>query len=98
MPASMSGIDRRVAAARNTYDRAGYAATSHHLTSIGIEQSTPDRARVSTHLQAWHVCKDGATLLGLGTWTVDVRKTGQGWRIVEETLKNPLRVVIPKSE
>src|SRR5262245_35492903 len=41
MPASMSGLDRRVAAARNTYERAGYVATSHHLTSIGIEQSAP---------------------------------------------------------
>lgn len=30
MPASMSGVDRRVAAARNTYERAGYVATSHH--------------------------------------------------------------------
>jgi len=98
MPASMSGVDRRVAAARNTYDRAGYTATSHHLTSIGIEQSAPERARVSAHLQAWHVRKDGATVLGLGTWAVDARKTGSGWRIVEETLESPLRVVIPKSE
>ena len=98
MPASMSGVDRRVAAARSTYDRAGYTATSHHLTSIGVEQSTPDRARVSAHLQAWHVRKDGATVLGLGTWTVDARKTAAGWRIVEETLESPLRVVMPKAE
>jgi hypothetical protein len=98
MPASMSGIDRRVAAARNTYDRAGYTATSHHLTSIGIEQSAPDSARVSAHLQAWHVRKDGATVLGLGTWAGDARKTASGWRIVEETLESPLRVVMPKSE
>ncbi len=98
MPASMSGMDRRVAAARNTYDRAGYAATSHHLTSIGVEQSAPDRARVNAHLQAWHVRKDGATVLGLGTWAADARKTASGWRIVEETLESPLRVVIPKSE
>ncbi|MBA2398528.1 MAG: nuclear transport factor 2 family protein [Bradyrhizobium sp.] len=98
MPASMSGVDRRVAAARNTYDRAGYMATSHHLTSIGIEQSAPDRARVNAHLQAWHVRKDGATVLGLGSWAVDARKTASGWRIVEETLESPLRVVIPKSE
>ena len=56
------------------------------------------RARVSAHLQAWHVRKDGATVLGLGTWAVDARKTGPGWRIVEETLESPLRVVIPKSE
>jgi hypothetical protein len=98
MSASMSGVDRRVAAARSTYDRAGYTATSHHLTSIGVEQSTPDRARVSAHLQAWHVRKDGAAVLGLGTWAVDARKTASGWRIVEETLESPLRVVIPKSE
>jgi len=98
MPASMGGIDRRVAAARNTYERAGYVATSHHLTSIGVEQSAPDRARVSAHLQAWHVRKDGATVLGLGTWVVDARKTAAGWRIVEETLESPLRVVMPKSE
>src|SRR4051794_26996030 len=98
MPASKSGVDRRVAAARNTYDRASYTATSHHLTSIGIEQSAPDRARVNAHLQAWHVRKDGATVLGLGTWAVDARKTASGWRIVEETLESPLRVVIPKSE
>ena len=98
MPASMSGVDRRVAAARSTYDRAGYTATSHHLTSIGIEQSAPDRARVNAHLQAWHVRKDGATVLGLGTWAIDARKTASGWRIVEETLESPLRVVIPKSE
>jgi hypothetical protein len=98
MPASMSGIDRRVAAARNTYERAGYVATSHHLTSIGIEQSAADRARVSAHLQAWHVRKDGSTVLGLGSWTVDARKTAAGWRIVEETLESPLRVVMPKAE
>jgi hypothetical protein len=98
MPASMSGVDRRVAAARNTYERAGYVATSHYLTSIGIEQSAADRARVSAHLQAWHVRKDGATVLGLGTWAVDARKTAAGWRIVEETLQSPLRLVMPKSE
>jgi hypothetical protein len=98
MPASMSGVDRRVAAARNTYDRAGYVATSHHLTSIGIEQSAPDRAHVNAHLQTWHVRKDGATVLGLGIWAVEARKTASGWRIVEETLESPLRVVIPKSE
>jgi hypothetical protein len=98
MPPSMSGIDRRVAAARNTYERAGYVATSHHLTSVGIEQSAPDRARVNAHLQAWHVRKDGTTVLGLGTWAVDAQKTPSGWRIVEETLESPLRVVMPKSE
>ena len=98
MPASMSGVDRRAAAARSTYDRAGYVATSHHLTSIGVEQSAPDRAHLSAHLQAWHVRKDGTTVLGLGTWAVEAQKTSSGWRIVEENLESPLRVVIPKSD
>ena len=76
-------------AARNSYDRAGYTVTSHHLTSIGIEQSAPNEARVNAHLQAWHVRKGRATVFGLGTWAVDARKTASGWRIVEETLESP---------
>jgi hypothetical protein len=67
MPATMSGVERRVAAAHNIYDRAGYTATSHHLTSIGIEQTAPDQAHLNAHIQAWHVRRDGATVLGLGT-------------------------------
>jgi hypothetical protein len=84
-----------VAAARNTYDRAGYTVTSHHLTSTGIEQSAPNEARVNAHLQAWHCSQGCATVFGLGTWAVDARKTASGWRIVEETLESPVRVVIP---
>ena len=38
------------------------------------------------------------TVLGLGTWEVDARLTPAGWRIVEERLDSPLRVVVPKSE
>ena len=32
MPASMTGLARRVGMARSTYERAGYVATSHHVT------------------------------------------------------------------
>lgn len=98
LPATMSGLDQRITATRNSFDRAGYVATSHHLTSIGIEQSAPDRARVSAHLQAWHARKDGTTVLGLGTWTVDARKLDTGWRIVEETVESHQRIIIPRSE
>ena len=97
-PPTMNGLARRVALARGTYERGGYVATSHHLTSLGVEQPTADTARIKAHLQAWHVRKDGATVLGLGTWTVEARKTGAGWRIVEERLESPLRVVMPKAE
>jgi len=37
-------------------------------------------------------------VLGLGTWEVDARLTPAGWRIVEERLDSPLRVVMPKAE
>jgi len=97
-PAEMSPLARRVALARGTYDRSGYVATSHHITTLGIERTGADSARVKGHLQAWHVRKDGATVLGLGTWEVRARLTPAGWRIVDEKLDSPIRVVMPKAE
>jgi hypothetical protein len=98
LPASMTGLARRVAAARGTYDRAGYVATSHHLTSLLVEPQGADSARIKAHLQAWHQRRDGVTVLGLGTWEVQARRTSAGWRITEEKLDSPMRVVIPKGE
>ena len=98
LPATMTGLQKRVAMARGTYDRSGYTATSHHITTLGIDQVQGDSSRIKGHLQAWHVRKDGATVLGLGTWEVDVAKTPAGWRIVNEKLESPLRVVMPKAE
>ena len=97
-PATMNGLARRVALARGTFERAGYTATSHHITSIAVEQPAPDTAMVRGHLQAWHMRKDGAAVVGLGTWQVQARRTAAGWRIIEETLDSPLRGVIPKAE
>ena len=97
-PASMNGLARRVALARGTFERSGYVATSHHVTSLGIERAQPDAARIKGHLQAWHFRKDGTAVLGLGTWQVEARKTASGWRIVDELLVSPMRVVIPKAD
>ena len=71
----MTGLQKRVAMARGTYDRAGYTATSHHITTLGIEPVQGDSGRIKGHLQAWHVRRDGATVVGLGTWEVDVTRT-----------------------
>jgi hypothetical protein len=98
LPFSMTGLARRVAAAKSTYERSGYVMTSHHITSVSVEQQGADSAIVRGHLQAWHARKDGATVLGLGTWQVRARKTDAGWRIVEEQLDSPMRVVMPKAE
>lgn len=97
-PESMNGLARRVALAKGTYERGGYVATSHHLTSLVVEPVGADGAVIRAHLQAWHMRKDGAAVLGLGTWQVQARKTAAGWRIVEERLESPLRVVIPKAD
>lgn len=97
-PPSMNGLARRVALAKGTFERAGYVATSHHITSISVEQSTADTAVVKGHLQAWHMRKDGGAVIGLGTWQVQANKMAAGWRIVEEKLESPLRVVVPKPE
>ena len=42
--------------------------------------------------------RDGAAVIGLGTWQVQAKKTPAGWRIAEEQLESPLRVVVPKAE
>jgi len=97
-PPSMNGLARRVALAKGTFERAGYVATSHHLTSLAVEQASADAAVLKGHLQAWHMRKDGAAVLGLGEWQAQARRTPAGWRIVEENLASPLRVVMPKTE
>jgi SnoaL-like domain len=98
LPATMSGLAKRVALAKGTFDRGGYVATSHHLTSLSVDQTSTDTATVRAHLQAWHFRKDGAVVIGLGTWQVQARRTAAGWRIVEEQLDSPQRVVVPKAE
>jgi hypothetical protein len=98
LPASMTGLERRVVLARRTFEGSGYVETSHHLTSLTVTQANAANAVVRGHLQAWHHRKDGAFVVGLGTWEVKARKTKAGWRITEEQLDSPLRVVIPKAE
>jgi hypothetical protein len=97
-PPAMNALARRVAIAKGTYERSGYVATSHHITSISVDPQGAESAVVRGHLQAWHVRKDGATVLGLGTWQARAQRTAGGWRITEEQLESPLRVVMPKAE
>jgi len=97
-PPSMNGLARRVALAKGTFERAGYVATSHHIASVAVEQPAADSAVVKGHLQAWHLRKDGTAVIGLGTWRVQANRGASGWRIVDETLDSPLRVVVPKAE
>jgi 3-phenylpropionate/cinnamic acid dioxygenase small subunit len=98
LPASMTGLQRRAALARGTFERAGYVMTSHHITSLAVERVEAGTVRLKGHLQAWHFRKDGTAVVGLGTWEVDARQTPDGWRIFSEKLDSPLRAVIPKAE
>ena len=97
-PPSMNGLARRVALAKGTFERAGYVATSHHLTSVVVERAGADEATVGAHLQAWHFRRDGSAVIGLGTWQVRARRGADGWRVADERLESPLRVVVPKAE
>ena len=94
----MTGLQRRAALARGTFERAGYVMTSHHITSLAVERVEAGTVRLKGHLQAWHFRKDGTAVVGLGTWEVDARQTPDGWRIFSEKLDSPLRAVIPKAE
>lgn len=98
LPKGMPPIAQRVALAKSTYERSGFVATSHHLTSVRVTRLSEETGSVDAHLQAWHIRKDGAAVLGLGTWHADVRRTPTGWKVTEERLESPLRVVMPKAE
>jgi len=98
LPDSMTGLQRRAALARGTFERAGYVMTSHHITSLAVERAEDGTVRLKGHLQAWHFRKDGTAVVGLGTWEVDARQTPAGWRIFAERLDSPLRAVIPKAD
>jgi hypothetical protein len=98
LPDSMTGLQRRAALARGTFERAGYVMTSHHITSLAVERVEAGTVRLKGHLQAWHFRKDGTAVVGLGTWEVHARQTPVGWRIFSEKLDSPLRAVIPKAE
>ena len=79
-------LDQRVQFARQTYDRAGFVATSHHVTTPAVQFEGGTSAHLKGHLQAWHWSRTGTVITGLGTWEIQARKIHGTWRIIEENL------------
>ncbi len=75
---------RRTAAAR---DLALFAATSHHLSNVTVSFESPDRARTSSVLYAWHRPVGGTGSAELWARYEDVVvRTPKGWLIHERRM------------
>jgi uncharacterized protein (TIGR02246 family) len=75
---------RRASAAR---DLALFSATSHLLGNITIELESPDRARASSVVHAWHRPLGGGTWILYAEYHDLVVRTRDGWRIAERRLE-----------
>ena len=84
--AGTNSIEKRAALARRIYDAAGYVRTSHHLTNLTVTPTGADSQHVKTYISAWHVKQDGSIVTGVGTWEVDLARSGAGWLITDEKL------------
>jgi hypothetical protein len=85
-PKEMSSIEKRAAFARKAFDSSEFIRTSHHLTNVTILSADADRAEVKSYIQAWHLKKDGSSLIAPGIWEVSLAKRSGQWRIVKENL------------
>lgn len=41
---------------------------------------------MKTSISAWHVKQDGSIVVGVGTWEVELSRSGSGWLITDEKL------------
>jgi len=85
-PKEMNSIQMRAAFARKAFDAGEFVRTSHHLTNVTILSADAEHADVKSYIQAWHLKKDGSSLIAPGIWEVSLGKRGGQWRIVKETL------------
>lgn len=86
LPEKMNSIEKRAEFAKNTFERAKFVKTSHHLTNVTISFENPNLASVKAYIQAWHWRGDGSAIIAPGEWDVKVSRTAEGWRINEESL------------
>lgn len=83
-PPSYGKAARRDAAAR---DLALFDATSHHLSNLTITFESPDRARTSSYVYAWHRPRaSGADWVLHAQYHDVVVRTEAGWRIAERRM------------
>jgi 3-phenylpropionate/cinnamic acid dioxygenase small subunit len=86
-PKTMSSIEMRASLAKRVFDGAGFIRTSHHVTNATITMIDPEHARVKAYIQAWHVRREGGTVVGFGTWDLELAGKNGAWLITDEDLK-----------
>jgi hypothetical protein len=86
-PKGMGSIEMRANLAKRVFDGAGFIRTSHHVTNATITMVDSGHARVRAYLQAWHVRREGGTVVGFGTWDLELAGKDDVWLITDEDLK-----------
>jgi hypothetical protein len=86
-PKDMSSIEMRANLAKKVFDGAGFIRTSHHVTNATITMIDPGHAKVNAYLQAWHVRREGGTVIGFGTWDLELARKDDAWLITSEDLR-----------
>jgi len=81
-----TSIEKRAAFARGIYEKAGYVRTSHQLANQTVSFNGPESVHVKSYISAWHIKGDGSIVTGVGTWDVDLARSGSGWLISNEKL------------
>lgn len=61
--------------------------TSHHLSNLVVHDDGPGRLRARSAIVAWHLLRDGSTLLILGRYDDVLRQADDGWRIARRALR-----------
>jgi ketosteroid isomerase-like protein len=74
--------------AANSPDPASaFVSTSHHNADLRVDFESPDRARGTVSLYAWHRSSAGSRAEVWGYYFDRYRRTPDGWRIEERVLR-----------
>jgi hypothetical protein len=57
------------------------------VTNATITMVDPEHAKVRAYIQAWHVRREGGTVVGFGTWDLELAGKNGVWLITDEDLK-----------
>ena len=60
--------------------------TSHQLTNQTVSFSGANSVHLKSDISAWHMKNDGSIVTGVGTWDVDLARSGDGWLITDQKL------------
>ena len=74
-----------------------YVATQHLIGTQLIAQGPPE-VELESYLHAWHQRADNSIWVFIGTYFDKIRKTDQGWKIYDMTLRKVAGYELPAQE